>query len=98
MKTDNLVRIDHCCEHYKVEFSFVNSLQEFGLIKIVVIEDAKYLSHEDLKELEKLIRLHYELGINMEGIDVISNLLKQITDLQQELKTTTIRLRRLSAD
>ena len=33
-----------------------------------------------------MIRLHYELGINLEGIDVIYNLLKQIDHLQSELE------------
>jgi pyridoxine 5'-phosphate synthase PdxJ len=85
MNTDNLIRIEYFCEQYNVELTFINSLQEFGLINIRVVEDSKYLSNEDLKEIEKMIRLHYELGINMEGIDVISNLLNQIADLQQEL-------------
>ena len=31
------------------------------------------------------IRFHYELNINMEGIDVISNLLFQINELKQGL-------------
>jgi pyridoxine 5'-phosphate synthase PdxJ len=85
MNTDNLIRIEYFCEQYNVELAFVNSLHEFGLINLRVVEDSKYLSNEDLKEIEKLIRLHYELGINMEGIDVISNLLNQIADLQQAL-------------
>jgi pyridoxine 5'-phosphate synthase PdxJ len=85
MNTDNLIRIEFFCEQYNVELAFINSLHEFGLINVMVVEDSKYLSHEDLKGIEKLVRLHYELGINMEGIDVISNLLHQIADLQQEL-------------
>jgi chaperone modulatory protein CbpM len=87
MNTDNLIRIEYFCEQYNVELAFVNSLHEFGLINVSVVEDSKYLSNDDLKEIEKLIRLHYELGVNMEGIDVISNLLNQIADLQQELTT-----------
>jgi len=98
MNTDNLIQIEYFCEQYNVELTFINSLQEFGLINVMVIEDSKYLSHEDLKEIEKLIRLHYELGINMEGIDVISNLLNQIADLQQELTVARNKIRSLDSE
>jgi len=98
MNTDNLIRIEYFCEQYNVEFSFVHALKESGLINIVVMEDSSYLFTEDLSEIEKLIRLHYELGINIEGIDVISNLLKQISDLQQELNSAKNKLRLLNLD
>jgi len=34
--------------------------------------------------VEKMMRLHYDLHINLEGIDAISNLLKQVQDLKKE--------------
>jgi hypothetical protein len=40
-----------------------------------------------------MISFHYELNINLEGIDAISNLLNQIDDLQDELDRTKNRLR-----
>jgi len=98
MNTENLIRIEYFCEQYNVEFSFVTALQESGLINIVVVEDLRYLSTEDLSEIEKLIRLHYELGVNIEGIDVISNLLKQISVLKQELNDAKNKLRLLNLD
>ena len=55
------------------------------ITKIIIIEDNKYLANEKIKEVEKMMRLHFELDINMEGIDAISNLLQQIDNLQQEL-------------
>lgn len=98
MNTDNLIRIEYLCEQYNVELAFINSLQEFGLINVMVVKESKYLSNEDLKEIEKLIRLHYELGINMEGIDVISNLLNQIADLKQELTVAKNKLKFLGME
>lgn len=93
MNTDNLLRIEHFCEHYNVEFTFVKSLREIGLIEVVVIEDSEYLATDDLKQIEKFVHLHYELGINIEGIDVISNLLKQVDDLQQALTVAENKLK-----
>lgn len=98
METKNLILIEQLCSHHNIEVSFVNSLHEFGLIEIVVIEDNKYLSHEQLKDIEKMMRLHYELEINMEGIDAISNLLLQINNLQQELIVAKNKLRLFEKD
>jgi hypothetical protein len=98
MKTDHLIRIEHFCEHYKVEFSFINTLHELGLINVVVVDDSTYLPVDDLREIEKLVHLHYELGINIEGIDVISNLLNQIANLQEELTAAKNKLKFLGMD
>jgi len=98
MNTDNLIRIEYFCEQYNVEFSFVNALKESGLINFIVVEESSYLSTEDLKEIEKLIRLHYELGVNIEGIDVIANLLNQIASLQQELTVARNKLKFLGME
>jgi len=93
METRDLILIEQFCTHHDIEFSFINSLHEFGLIEVIELNDAKYLANEQLKDVEKMMRLHYELDINMEGIDAISNLLKQIVDLQRELIATQNKLR-----
>ncbi len=93
METRDLILIEHVCVNHNIEFSFIDTLYEFGLIEVIIHEDHKYLAQEQLKDVEKMIRLHYELDINMEGIDVISNLLKRMNSLQQELIATQNRLR-----
>ena len=85
METENLILIEQICKHHNVEISFVDSLHEFGLIEVLVIENNQYLHNEQLKDLEKMMRFHYELNINLEGIDAIAHLLQQIEALQQEL-------------
>ncbi len=85
METNNLILIEQFCSNYEIEFSFIDSLHEHGIIEIISINEKKYLLNEQLKNVEKAIRFHYELNINMEGIDVISNLLDQINELKQEL-------------
>ena len=93
METKNLILIEHFCTNHEIEFSFIDSLQEFGLIEVIIHEDNKYIPQGQLKEIEKMMRMHYDLDINMEGIDVISHLLKRIDHLQQELKLSQNRLR-----
>lgn len=86
MDTKDYVLIDHFCRHHRIENAFVDALQEYGLVEIVVIEEHRYLPKEQLKEIEKMMRFHYDLNINLEGIDVIARLLKRIEDLQHELR------------
>lgn len=98
METNNLILIEQLCIHHNIEFSFINTLQEFGLIEVIIIEDNKYIANEKIKDVEKMMRLHFELDINMEGIDAISNLLLQIDNLQKELISAKNKLRLYESD
>jgi len=93
METRDLILIEHFCANYDIEFSFIDSLHQFGLIEVIIHEDNRYLHQEQLKDVEKMMRMHYELDINMEGIDVISHLLKRMNSLQKELIETKNKLR-----
>ncbi|MCK0156544.1 chaperone modulator CbpM [Cellulophaga sp. F20128] len=87
MNTTNLISIQHFCTHYKVPITFITALQEYELVEITVTDNEHYLRTNQIYDLEKMIRLHYELHINLEGIDAIYNLLKQVESLQSQVKT-----------
>jgi hypothetical protein len=92
METTHLLPLPQFCQLYNIEFSFIDSLQDYGLIEIITVEETQYIHNEHLGDLEKLIRLHYDLEINMEGIDVISHLLKRMDEMQEELNVLRNRL------
>jgi len=92
MNTENFVPINQLSSHYKVELTFFSELNEIGLIEINTIEQSQFVHVDRLKALEKIIRIHHELDINIEGIDVVFNLLKKIEDLQNEINSTRNRL------
>ncbi|MDB5272272.1 MAG: hypothetical protein JWO58_639 [Chitinophagaceae bacterium] len=94
MEKEELISIQQFCTHYNIEFSFLDSLQEFGLLEIVTIEETRFVPIEKIKDIEQFMRMHYELEINLEGIDAISHLLRQMTSLQQEIITLRNRLNR----
>ena len=85
METTNLISIQQFCTHYKVPVTFINALHEYELIEIIVTRNGNYLKITQLNEVEKMMRLHYDLNINLEGIDVIYSLLKQVALLQNEI-------------
>ena len=93
MDMQSYIPIDVFCRQHGVALSFISSLQEYGLIEIIQVEEAEYLSMEQLGEAEKLLRLHGELAINLEGIDVITHLLQRVKEMQQEIQILKNRLR-----
>jgi len=92
MDDTNLISIQQFCEHYEVPVTFINALYEYELIEIIEIKKENYLKIEQLNEVEKMMRLHYDLEINLEGIDAIYNLLKQVESLQNEIEKLNNRL------
>lgn len=85
MKTRNLIAIETLCSHYEIEVSFIDELHHIGLIQIEVLEQNHFIHQDQVTDLEKMIRLHHELNVNLEGIDVVFNLLQKERALRDEL-------------
>lgn len=92
MDTQKYINLHRICELYHAEVSFFEELHDIGLIEIISEKDTMYLPHENLHEVERIIRLHKELHVNPEGIDVVMNLLKKVEYLQHELVRMQSRL------
>lgn len=92
MSTENFIPINTLCLHYKLEISFFNTLNENGLIEIQLVDEIQYVHKESIYEIEKIVRMHKELEVNIEGIDVVLNLLQKIDALQTELLKVRNRL------
>lgn len=93
MSNDHLVSADQFCTQHNIELSFISLLHENGLIEVTTFEQTSFIPEDRLPQLEKLIRLHYDLDINLEGIEAITYLLQRIQHLQDELRETRTRLR-----
>jgi hypothetical protein len=93
MKTDNWILLQTISSHYQIELSFFNHLKDLGLIEIEVMDQSPFVNENQMYNLERMIRLHHELDVNPEGIDVVFNLLQKIEHLQKDLISTQNRLR-----
>ncbi len=91
---DRYISILEFCNCHQVETSFISSLTEHGLLQTVIIEDDEYVEREQVRDLERMLRLHYDLEINMQGIDAINHLLDRVSRLQNEVRKLENRLRR----
>ena len=85
----NLISISDFCTSHQISRALIVAFRSYGLIQIVEQKDNWYLSIDELPKAEKILRLHAELDVNLEGIEVITQLLIGIEDMQSEI----IRLR-----
>lgn len=94
----NLIPADEFCANHKIGISFIRSLQETGMIEITTIEETNYIHESQLQELERIVRLHFEMDINLEGIETINHLLQRINYMQDEITSLRNRLRLYEAN
>lgn len=85
METE-LITISEYCVNYSVDPSFITALEESGLIVLTLIDDNKFIHFKQLVEMERFVHFHYDLQINIEGIEAIMNLLDKIKHLQHEIE------------
>ena len=92
MQTEEMIPADEFCIHHKIDLSFVYALKDSGLIQIISLEEKNFLPVDQLSHLEKLVRLYYEMDINLEGIETITYLLQQMNEQHQEIIRLSNRL------
>ena len=85
MENDELIPAKEFCIYHNIEYSFISSLENSGLINITSVEQSMYIPADEIQKLEKFVRLHYDLDINLEGIETINHLLEKIEEMQKEI-------------
>ena len=93
MQTEQLILLETFCIEYPVEFSFIQLLIEHGLVQITTVEEQSYIPESELPQIEKIIRLHNDLEINLEGVEVINSLLEKLQQQQDEINALQNKLR-----
>ena len=98
MQTEAMIPANDFCIHHQVELSFIYALHESGLIETSKIEEEIFVPLSQLKQLETMVKMHYEMDINLEGIETINHLLKQINHMQQQMIQLNNKLNYYSTD
>jgi len=91
--TQHLIAANDFCVYHQVEYTFITSLQEAGLVEITVVDKTTYIPESQLQKLERIIRLHNELEINLPGIEAITHLLERVEQLQEDTRSLRNQLR-----
>lgn len=92
MNNEQLIPVQQICIYHEVEYGFIHTLHEHGLIVMTTQGNEQYIAREQMPHLERMIRLHYDLDINVEGLDAIMHLLEQMDAMKHEMNTLKNRL------
>lgn len=84
MQTEFII-VSEYCHKCRIEPSFIELLQESGLIEVHKEGEEGYLLISQLPEVERYSRMYYDLSINMEGIDAIHHLLERMEGMRREI-------------
>ncbi|MRT15967.1 hypothetical protein F3C99_03245 [Vitellibacter sp. q18] len=93
MAREKYILVSHYCKHAHIEDSFVRSLQEYGLVQFEQREDNFFINEKDITEIERMFRLHHDLGINFEGLDAIKQMLARLRKMEKEMALLQKKLR-----
>lgn len=93
MNTEEIISLDEFCTHHNIDLTFIHSLNDSGLIEIILIEEKAFMETRHLRHLEKLVQFYFELGINIEGLETIHHLLNRMNEMQQQIVALSNRLR-----
>ena len=92
MQTDEMILVNEFCVHHNIDLTFINALKDSGLVELTLLEEKLCITQSQLPNLEKLVRLYYEMDINLEGIETITYLLTRMNDMQREIMQLSNRL------
>jgi len=98
MATATLISTNDFCTWHQVEYTFISSLHEAGLVEITVIDQTEYIPETELQKLERMIRMYHDLDINIEGIEAITHLLQRVEAIQEEMRSVKNKLRRYEGE
>lgn len=93
MSQEAPIPLELYCQHEELDITFVQALSERGLIHVVVEQERACIAPEQLPRLEQLARMHFDLDINLEGLEAISHLLERMEHMQREMRALQARLR-----
>lgn len=68
---------------YNIEITFFDELVDSGLLNIETDNEICYLMYEDLPTFERFANWHYDLEINLPGLEVINSMLQKMENLNQ---------------
>lgn len=84
--TDNRILYRECIRIYKVKESFIDSLCELGLIRVLESKEERFVEYNELEELEQFVRWHNDMDINPEGIEALYYMLDRVKSLQSKVE------------
>lgn len=93
---DERISREELVKIYNIEITFFDELVDFGLLNVQTENEIRYLSYEDLPTFERFTNWHYDLEINLPGLEVIHDMLGKMASLQQKNRDLISKLSMIS--
>lgn len=85
MATVKYITIEEFANFHQVTTKLVYEFADFGLIEVEQVETKPCIVANHLDQCERAIRLHRDLGVNKEGIEIILEMREKHAEMQKEL-------------
>ncbi len=85
MENTNYIPISVFCEHHQLETNFIQILEDNDLITTITYKEVPCLQAENLEQLEKYVRLHRDLNVHPQDLDIIEHLIQKLEEAQTKL-------------
>lgn len=92
MDAKKYILVRSFCKHSNIDDSFIYALYEQGLVTVKERDSEPVFEEKEISKIERLFRLHHDLGINYEGLGAIHAMLKRMEQLQAEMELLRKRL------
>jgi hypothetical protein len=95
MTVQDAIPLEKICRYYNIEIEVVLDFADFGLFPTLYEAEQTSIERRHLKRLAEIITLYQALGINKEGIEVVSRLRERINGLEDEIERLHVEVERL---
>lgn len=92
MKDKEYILLEQYCKNTPINDSFIHALIEFDVIAPKQQQNDFYILEDEILEIERLFRLHDDLGVNVEGLGVINEMMSRMQQLESEMENLRKRL------
>ena len=78
------ISVEEIIRLYKIDYTFLDQLIDSELLHPQTENSIRYIIYEELPHLERFANWHYDLDVNLPGIEIIHKLLNQMEELRNE--------------
>ncbi len=79
------ISIKTLASFHHIDESVLLEMLEYEIVPVKKTGNQLLINTDNLNELERALRLYAELGVNMQGIDIICRMRTQLEALQEEV-------------
>ena len=79
------ISIKSLASFHNLDENLLLEIVEYEIVPIKRTRSEVMISSEYLDEFERALRLHLDLGVNLQGVDIICHMRNQIREMQDEI-------------